>query len=458
MKMQRNGGPHCGRRVISARISNLYRPEQAPLGGISVDDVYRGFTAAGTIQKIVCCCAPKTGPPLVHVDALVQFELPDSAQYAVESWNAVSLTGDNNNLLSVHYSVHSELQAQPNNRCRDYTTGIPGGTVQGTPSDDSLHHHEGGRGNHSTAMSLHGGQAPQPMMHNIGNSTSASHVNSRGEQNGRMVHVKLSYLYYPQQAPLAGVTIDRVYEVFSYCGQIHKIACNSSPKLPPFNHVDVLVQFTEHASAAKCVQYLNGLSLTDYDHNWMEIEWSKNEDLCIKVNSVKSRDLTLPCDASTSAGAQCSTNPSGTTANWTDGDWSSSSASNSRVVAVHISQLSQPHMSPLGGLTVEAMHAAFSIFGFVERITCSPSSRHPGAPLQSVDVFLQFQVPEAAASAISLMSGKSLTGDAFNMIYAEHSRHNELVVHMNTELARDYTGTMGTEGALNSGGDANMGW
>lgn len=472
-----------GQRVVAARITELARPEQNPLGGLSVDDVHAAFSSAGTIEKIVCGSGPRTGPPLTHVDALVQFQSPVSADIAVQQWAGASLTGDRHHvLIEIRYSRHTELTVQSNSRCKDYANPFPGCSLESSTLS-------------STDMAAVRRPSPAP---------GTSHV----------VLARMTNLRCPEQNPLGGITVEAVHRVFSMVGVIEKIVCSSSPKTgPPLTCVDAMVQFGTEADAASCIQALQGWSLTGDSFFTMKVEFSRLQELHVKANNDRAWDYTSePSGAATCASQSLGGQSLGTRSlgyrslgdqHFSDqllagkppGDPSlgdqtlaaslfhcapallsspalsilpanvggqacragccaglgQSIVNGQRVVVAHIADLYQPEQNPLGGLTVDHVQAAFSVVGAVEKIVCC-SSPKTGAPLMHVDAMVQFESAEAAAVVVAAFSGQSLTGDGRNNMSVEFSRNPELVVRQSNSRARDYTAVEASAPANAGGG------
>lgn len=107
-----------------------------------------------------------------------------------------------------------------------------------------------------------------------------------------------------------------------------------------------------------------------------------------------------------------------------------------QVALAHITELANPH-APLGGLTLDALHAAFSHFGRVEKIVCSTMPK-AGTPVQYVDALIQFDTHTSAREAIAAFDQQSMTGDGSNLMQMRLSRHDRLMAQ-NSEKAHDYT-------------------
>lgn len=443
------------RKVIAVRITQLYRPDSNPLGGLMVDDVYNAFSSIGTIDKIVCASSPKTGPPLTHVDAMVQFQSHDAAAHAIEHWNGSSLTSNEFNSMSIQYSCHAELHVQNNNRCRDYTKGNQAnadallGAVAGVLNSS-------GPGS-GIGLGLDGEDDWQWQPGGTGLA-----VGNSGQSGKRVILARMTNLKNPELNPLGGLKVDIVHNVFCMCGTIEKIVCSSTPKTgPPLVHVDAMVQYSTPDEAAACIESFNGLSLTGDGYYFMELMYSKLDELKVRANNDRSWDFTsvgMPTNSRFSepssdqavaalAAACGGVDLTSMVASLTDEGAADTSSiqgmPEQRVIVAHVTDLYHPEQNPLGGLTVATFHAAFSVCGVIEKIVCA-SSPKTGPPLKHVDAMVQYASPKSALIAITLFNRKSLTGDNYNIMRLEYSRNQELVVKVNNNRAHDYT----SEGSL----------
>lgn len=382
-----------GARILSVCITSLLCPNDGPLGGLSLDDVYTMFSSAGAVEKIMCLPCPETGPPFTHVDILIQLESPDIAQHIVDTWSGHSITGSQHNIMSVEYAQQTDLDLPPDSElCRDYTHGAAANTA-------------------TTGMEM----TP------YGGSDGAKTAPDAATATGCVAQVRVENLKSPLVSPLAGLTIDRFFDVFQHCGAIEKIVCNPGPKMPPFAYVDALIQFAEISSVNASIQQLSGLNLTDDEYHYMQVWQPPVEELRLGPDSYRSRDYTA------SAGGVPAMQPLG-----------SAKQGMSRVVGVHITALGRPHVQPLGGLTIEAIHAAFSVFGSVDKVSCTANPA-PGGGYASIDALVQFSMPHVAASAVSLMDGKSLTGNMYNLLQTSDVGLQDILVGSDPTCSRDFS-------------------
>lgn len=287
----------------------------------------------------------------------------------------------------------------------------------------------------------------------------------------RVVLAHISSLAQPEALPLGGLTIDSLHSVFSQFGPIEKIACTTNPKTgSPLQSIDVMVQFAAGGHAAASVHALDGASLTNDGYYRTQAKFSKHTELRTHGNSERTRvyvgagahpaahsglDYGAPVGAGPRLGPLGAApsaigkrprigEPVGAAHSMHDAkryraeggpgeghEWR-------RVVLAHISDLTNPGVAPMGGLSVDDIHVVFSPHGFIEKIACKASPK-TGPPVECVDAMIQFQSPSAAASALQLLDGTSLTNDSCNRLQCKWSKHNELTAQGDSEFHRDYT-------------------
>eukprot|EP00930_Biecheleria_cincta_P045448 TRINITY_DN31317_c0_g1_i1.p1 TRINITY_DN31317_c0_g1~~TRINITY_DN31317_c0_g1_i1.p1 ORF type:complete len:602 (+),score=84.69 TRINITY_DN31317_c0_g1_i1:101-1906(+) len=478
-----NGGAVETRRVVMTRIRNLARPEQGPLGGITLHSVHDLLSQVGRIQKIVCVTTPKTGPPLERVDAMVQYETSSAAQTCIETFHGHSLTMDSSNIMDIQYSTLEEIEVKGNNyRAWDYTKapGVTAAAVAPAPV------FVGGIG---LGIGTQGAHVVPPFRDVSNTAPAAAVVGGGGVGAGgpRVVVAHVTNLRHPAENPLGGVTVEMVHRVFSACGVIEKIVCASSPKSgPPLSHVDAMVQFANPKSAAGAIMQLKNTSLTGDEYNHMKLQFSTNPELSVRMNNNRAHDYiadgSVPASslggiasgglgpkrvppamdhAASFAGvpAQLETGHAATLAvpqpqpglpsasERMDALELLTSAglvsfagvpeAGSPVIAVHITALRMPEVGPLGGLHVDMVHDMFSRAGAIAKIVCSTNPK--STPLTSVTALVQFMDTAAAFTASVLMDGASLTNDRHNKMEIQSSEREGLEVHRNCNRSWDYT-------------------
>jgi len=215
----------------------------------------------------------------------------------------------------------------------------------------------------------------------------------------RVILVHITGLREPNAMPLGGLTIESLHDIFETYGVVDKIVCVTMPKHgTPIQYVDAMVQFNDDAAAATAIKALNSVSLTGDGYNEAQAKYSKHGELTTGANTDRIRDFT------------------------TEAKQDSSSASGGRrAVLAHITNLTHPDVEPLGRLTNDALHAAFSCFGVIEHLVCTASPRI-GTPVHSVDVTVHYQSAASAASAISTFDKNSITGDDQNIAQMSYAR------------------------------------
>merc|ERR1719221_2293093 len=224
-----------------------------------------------------------------------------------------------------------------------------------------------------------------------------------------------------------------------------------------------MVQYATPDEAAACIESFHGLSLTGDGYYFMELMYSRMDELHVRANNDRSWDFTsgvgMPSNPSFSepssddqaanalATAYGGVDLASVVANLTEEEAPDTSSiqgmPEQRVIVAHVTDLYHPEQNPLGGLTVATFHAAFSVCGVIEKIVCA-SSPKTGPPLKHVDAMVHYSSPKSALIAITLFNKKSLTGDNYNIMRLEYSRNSELVVKVNNNRAHDYT----SEGSL----------
>lgn len=488
-----NGGA-VERRVVMTRISNLARPEQGPLGGVTLHSIYDLLSQVGRIQKIVCVTTPRTGPPLERVDAMVQYETGDAAATCIQTFHGHSLTMDSFNIMDTQYSTLEELEVKGNNyRAWDYTKGA------GAPAAAAATTAPAVGGGIGSGIGTPGPHVVAPFR-DVSNTVpvAAAVVGGGGAAPGgpKVVVAHITNLLRPEENPLGGVTVEMVHRTFSTCGVIEKIVCASSPKSgPPLTLVDAMVQFANPKSASGALMQLNNTSLTGDEHNHMKLQFSARPELSVRMNNNRAHDYvadgSVPASSSggiasnlglnsiaSSLGLKRVSPPMEQPASFAaaperleagqaaalavaqpqPGGLPSASErmdalelltsaglvsfagvpeAGSPVIAVHITALRMPEMGPLGGLHVDMVHDMFSRSGPIAKIVCSTNPK--STPLTSVTALVQFVDPASAFTASVLMDGASLTNDRHNKMEIQSSERETLEVHRNCNRSWDYS-------------------
>lgn len=452
--------PPPRRRIVAARVADLPIPSKEPLGGLSLEDFREFFGAMGAIERLSCSPFPRIGPAFV-VDVLVQYRDPATAEAAVATFNGASMTGGSRCTLTVALFASDEVPVD---------------------ADDPLSWE-------SAAASGAGSSAASPpgVADEAWGRDSGEHVADEAMGARRVVLAHIEELAQPDSLPLGGLTMDLLHSIFSEFGTVEKIACSTTPRTGrPLQTIDAMVQFATNSMAAAAVQVLDGHSLIKDGFFSTEAKFSRHTELRARANSERTRVYVGSAGVGGSGGGTNSPAPTpgrapaghalrrfavagpvgaapvvvsrnsaapaalvtgkrvifGTTAGALpeskrarlDGPV----ADDRRVLLAHITELSAPLQPPLGGFTVDDIHAAFSPHGVVEKIACKASPK--SGPIECVDAMVQFQSPAAAALALQLLDGTSLTGDGCSKLQCRWSRHTELTAHGDSNLHRDYTG------------------
>jgi len=292
-----------GRRVVLAHITNLARPDLAPLGGLTLDSLHAVFSQCGVVEKIACTATPRSGTPLQYIDAMVQFATAAEASYAVQSFDGTSLSHDGNHHAQMKFSKHPELRTSGNSeRTKVFVSGPA--AVQPQPAAAGDH----------TALATPVGMAPAPIgtapmkrpladmagspldhaakrMRGDGGVNAASAVDAQAR---RVVLAHITELTSPAAAPLGGLSVDDVFTAFAPYGAVEKIVCVCFPKAgPPLDWVDAMVQFRSHGEAAAALLALDGASLRGDGYNRIQCKWSRHLELTKQGESDCHRDYTL---------------------------------------------------------------------------------------------------------------------------------------------------------------------
>jgi len=255
----------------------------------------------------------------------------------------------------------------------------------------------------------------------------------------KVVSAKVTQLRAPGVLPLAGLTIEEVFQAFSTAGQIAKIVCFAAPMTgPPFEHVDAMVQYKTIEGAKAAVKVCNGHSLAQDGHFRVEVTPSMQSELIVPMDGPQSRDYTrADGGAAAPPPAPALAPPAPVAAPALAAPAEAAPAASPRVITVHIRDLHLPNVAPLGGLTADMVGTAFKQFGGVEKIVMGPD--HSPLPLVQLDAFVQYSTTEAARRAISSAQGQSLTGDGYHNMQVEVSSLTELMVMGNSNWSWDYT-------------------
>jgi len=284
------------RKVVLAHITNLARPDLAPLGGLSVDGLHAVFSQCGTVEKIACTATPRTGLPVQFIDAMVQFSTESEASSAVQAFDGTSLSNDNFHLAQMKFSKHTELRTLGNSeRARVYVT-----TPQ-TPATAT---------NGALNQNLLYDIVPQAMKRPLGDEVlgagqyllESASKRARGHDNfgsdlmgetRRVVLAHITELPDPEVPPLGGLAVDDVHAVFVRFGFVEKVVCVYFPKTgPPLDWVDAMVQFRNPSDAAAALQSLEGSSLFGDGFCRMQCKWSKHPELTKQGEGDCHRDYT----------------------------------------------------------------------------------------------------------------------------------------------------------------------
>lgn len=270
-------------KVVNARVSKLKAPESLPLAGLALEDVFGAFSAAGTIDKIVCFSAPMSGPPFEHVDAMVQYSSLEMAKTAIKSCSGLSLTQDGYNVTEVASSIQSELIV-PNDseQCRDYTRTrdfVAGGAGM-----------YGRRDSQAPSMSVAGAHHQLELQGQTAASGGPQPVAT--PHTSRVITVHVRDLHLPNVAPLGGLTADMVGTAFKQFGTVEKIVMGPDQAPLPLAQLDAFVQFVTCEAARRAMTSAQGQSLTGDGYHNMQVELAALSELVVTNNSAMSWDYT----------------------------------------------------------------------------------------------------------------------------------------------------------------------
>lgn len=438
------------RRVVAARISDLPTPAQEPFGGITLEDIREFFSGTGTIERISCSPFPMRGPVLL-VDVLLQYHDPAAAAAAVSAYHGSSMTGGPRCSLALSIFATDEILVEPGDpfswdAANDGQNQLQGAIAGGYPA--------------------HGFQE-QEFQDALGAGYTAARSGGHRETGvRRVVLAHITNLARPDLAPLGGLSVDGLHAVFSQCGTVEKIACTATPRTGlPVQFIDAMVQFATESEASSAVQAFDGTSLSSDNFHLAQMKFSKHAELRTSGNSERARVyVTTPQTTATATNGalvphmyeavpQAMKRPLGDEvlgasnymlesaskrARGQDGYGPDIMGEKRRVVLAHITELPDPEVPPLGGLSVDDVHAVFARFGIVEKVVCVyfPKS---GPPLDWIDAMVQFRQPSDAAMALQSLEGGSLTGDGFCRMQCKWSKHPELTKQGDGDCHRDYT-------------------
>mmetsp|Transcript_91721 Transcript_91721/g.259707 ORF Transcript_91721/g.259707 Transcript_91721/m.259707 type:complete len:685 (-) Transcript_91721:79-2133(-) len=429
MAAKGKGGDGTARRVVAVRVSDLPSPSQEPLGGLTLEDLQQLLSGTGPIEKISCLPFPRRGPVLL-VDALIQYQDPGAAVAAVAAYHGASMTGGASCTLALALFQGDDVPIDPHDPLSWDVMGVSQAPSQ--LSDPWA----GGKGMHH--------EAPQ------------------GEVGGRrVVLAHITSLSRPDLAPLGGLTLDSMHALFSQCGTVEKIACTATPRTgTPVQFIDAMIQFSRESEASAAVHGFDGSSLTRDNFCFAQMKFSKHTELRTLGNSERTRVFVAsapppPAEYASTVGVLPPRRPAGNGSVAPSAKRARVEAYAShgaggmgetrRVVLAHITELPDPEAAPLGGLSVDDIHTAFTPYGSVEKVVCVAFPK-TGPAFDWVDAMVQFRQPSEAAAVLQMVDGTSLSGDSYNRVQCKWSKHLELTKQGESDCHRDYTLMLGATG------------